>query len=292
MTLFYPDVSSHQAGISFDGCAIAVVKATESTDYTNPDYAAAKARAASAGAFFCAYHFLHAGDGAAQAAHAYSVVGSQVPLMLDVELTRIGTVTSAPAVADVEDFVGEYRALGGLVSLLYLPHWYWQDNLGSPSLAPLASLGLLLVSSDYTAYSDTGPGWTAYGGMTPVIWQYTSSAKLNGVTNVDMNAYQGSLAEFRALVTTAPVTTPPVTTAAAGGGEPELTRGDTGAAVKTLQTRLNLWGAKLAVDGDFGPATLAAVEAFQGRKGLTVDGVAGPKTWATLDEDPASAPAG
>lgn len=282
MTLFYPDVSSHQAGISFDGCAIAVVKATESTDYTNPDYAAAKVRAASAGAFFCAYHFLHAGDGAAQAAHAYSVVGSQVPLMLDVELTREGTVTSAPAVADVEDFVGEYRSLGGVVSLLYLPHWYWQDNLGSPSLAPLASLGLLLVSSDYTAYSDTGPGWTAYGGMTPVIWQYTSSATLNGVTEVDMNAYQGSLADFRALVSTG----------AAGGGEPELTRGDTGAAVKTLQTRLNLWGAKLAVDGDFGPATLAAVEAFQGRKGLTVDGVAGPKTWATLDEDPASAPAG
>jgi hypothetical protein len=42
MTIFYPDVSSYQAGISFAGCVIVMVKATEGTGYTNPDYAAAK----------------------------------------------------------------------------------------------------------------------------------------------------------------------------------------------------------------------------------------------------------
>jgi hypothetical protein len=42
MTIFYPDVSDYQAGISFAGCVIAMVKATEDNDYTNPDYAAAK----------------------------------------------------------------------------------------------------------------------------------------------------------------------------------------------------------------------------------------------------------
>jgi hypothetical protein len=52
MTIFYPDVSSYQAGISFAGCVIAVAKATEGTGYTNPDYAAAKVRAANADAFF------------------------------------------------------------------------------------------------------------------------------------------------------------------------------------------------------------------------------------------------
>ena len=46
MTIFYPDVSSYQAGISFAGCVIAVAKATEGTGYTNPDYASAKVRAA------------------------------------------------------------------------------------------------------------------------------------------------------------------------------------------------------------------------------------------------------
>jgi lysozyme len=282
MTIFYPDVASYQAGISFAGCVIAMVKATESDNYTNPDYAPAKVRAADAGAYFCAYHFLHAGNGAGQASHAYGVVGHGVPLMIDFEPTynSDGTIASAPQVSDAVDFISEYRALGGTAYLLYLPHWYWAGNLGQASLAPVINLGMLLVSSDYTGYSDTGPGWAPYGGMTPVVWQYTSSASLDGVANVDMNAYRGTLADFQAQVTTG----------ALGSADPTLVEGDTGPAVRTLQTRLNLWGAKLAVDGDFGPLTLAAVKAFQTQKHLTVDGIVGPQTWAALNANPAGVP--
>jgi peptidoglycan hydrolase-like protein with peptidoglycan-binding domain len=255
-----------------------MVKATENNDYTNPDYAAAKVRAANAGAYFCAYHFLHAGNGAGQASYAYARVGSGVPLMIDFEpaYNANGTIASAPQISDAVDFINEYRALGGTVYLVYLPHWYWQGNLGSPSLASLIGLGMLLVSSDYTGYSDTGPGWAAYGGMTPIIWQYTSSATLNGVTNVDMNAYLGTLGQFQSQVSSGAQT----------GGNPTLSEGDTGAAVRTLQTRLNVWGASLTVDGDFGAATLAAVKAFQTKEKLTVDGVVGPATWSALNENP------
>ena len=282
MTIFYPDVSDFQAGISFAGVVIAMVKATENNNYTNPDYAPAKGRAASAGAYFCAYHFLHAGNGAGQASYAYRVVGGGVPLMVDFEPTfnADGTIASAPQVADAVDFINQYRGLGGTVHLLYLPHWYWQGNLGQPSLAALADLGMLLVSSDYTAYSDNGPGWAPYGGMTPVVWQYTSTATLNGVTPVDMNAYKNSLANFKAQATTG----------ALAGPEPTLVEGDTGPAVQTLQTRLNVWGAKLTVDGVFGPATLAAVKAFQTEQKLTADGIVGPQTWAALNRNPAGTP--
>ena len=56
-----------------------------------------------------------------------------------------------------------------------------------------------------------------------------------------------------------------------------LKRGSSGADVKTLQGKLNL-----AQDGIFGPITEEAVRDFQKRKGLTVDGIVGAKTWAAL----------
>jgi hypothetical protein len=289
MTIFYPDVSSGQAGVSFSGVPIAMVKATEGTGYTNPDYGPAKLRAQGAGAFFCAYHFLQAGNGAGQADHAFSVVGS-TPLMLDMETETLHGVSSHPSVADAAAFVSQYRSHGGVINLLYLPRWYWA-SLGSPSLAPLIELGLLLVSSNYTSYSDSGPGWNAYGGMVPVVWQYSDNATLNGVNPVDFNAYRGTLAEFQSQVTTGaqPAGTQPA--GAQPGSEPMLQDGDTGAAVNTLQTRLNAWGATLIVDGDFGPATLAAVKAFQTAHQLSVDGIVGPLTWAALNQAPSQPPA-
>src|SRR5579885_3058111 len=58
--------------------------------------------------------------------------------------------------------------------------------------------------------------------------------------------------------------------------------GSTGSAVKALQRQLNAHGASLTVDGDFGPATQAAVKSFQSSHGLTTDGIAGPQTWNAL----------
>jgi peptidoglycan hydrolase-like protein with peptidoglycan-binding domain len=64
---------------------------------------------------------------------------------------------------------------------------------------------------------------------------------------------------------------------------PTLRRGSRGTAVSDLQRRLA--AARFspgALDGIFGSQTSAAVRAFQGARGLGVDGVVGPLTWGAL----------
>lgn len=63
---------------------------------------------------------------------------------------------------------------------------------------------------------------------------------------------------------------------------PKLAQGDSGAAVKTLQTLLNLSGADLEIDGGFGPKTHQAVLTFQRKRNLDIDGIVGKQTWPTL----------
>jgi hypothetical protein len=89
------------------------------------------------------------------------------------------------------------------------------------------------------------------------------------------------LAAFRSQVSAGPTPAP------GGGGRPVLRQGSTGTAVSSVQAFLRRvfpsYAGGLVIDGDFGPATDAAVREFQRRVGLSVDGVIGPATWAKLE---------
>lgn len=63
---------------------------------------------------------------------------------------------------------------------------------------------------------------------------------------------------------------------------PTLRKGDKGDTVTMMQDLLSKNGSSLQVDGIFGSGTLNALKTFQKKKGLEVDGVCGPKTWAAL----------
>lgn len=58
--------------------------------------------------------------------------------------------------------------------------------------------------------------------------------------------------------------------------------GNRGDVVRLLQQRLRAHGHDVTVDGVFGPGTRAAVMRHQRAWKLEVDGVVGPRTWATL----------
>lgn len=62
-----------------------------------------------------------------------------------------------------------------------------------------------------------------------------------------------------------------------------LKQGSRGDDVKTVQDKLKRWGYYSGnVDGIYGPATKKAVEYFQRKNGLTVDGIVGKRTFEAL----------
>ncbi len=68
-------------------------------------------------------------------------------------------------------------------------------------------------------------------------------------------------------------------------GQPTIAPGATGTAVRRLQRALRRTpDLEIAVDGEFGPKTEAAVKLFQQSTGLVADGVVGPRTWQALPD--------
>lgn len=90
--------------------------------------------------------------------------------------------------------------------------------------------------------------------------------KLWGPENVWIHQYQGDALRMRGFTATVDL-----------NRFFDLRKGSKGTRVEWLQTKLHC-----VVDGDFGPATLNAVVAFQRVNGLVPDGIVGPKTFAVL----------
>src|SRR5690554_843244 len=69
-------------------------------------------------------------------------------------------------------------------------------------------------------------------------------------------------------------------------GERTLRRGDEGADVAILQQKLQNMGIYTErIDGIYGSNTVKAVRSFQEKNTLTADGIAGPKTFASLPQE-------
>jgi len=58
--------------------------------------------------------------------------------------------------------------------------------------------------------------------------------------------------------------------------------GDQGSDVAEIQGQLASLGYDVVADGDFGPATAAAVRSFQAKQGLDIDGLVGASTYMAL----------
>jgi hypothetical protein len=104
------------------------------------------------------------------------------------------------------------------------------------------------------------------GGSTPKVTEPPTTATTPAQTATGTGTGTGA--------TTTPAAAAPTTT---------LAFGDKGPQVKKLQQALKQLGYYNGkVDGDYGPATKAAVEKFQQDAGLAVDGIVGAKTLSAL----------
>lgn len=208
MTIFGTDISSYQGGLNVAHLPdpFVLMKCTEDVSYVDADYAQWLAAAKAARKPPVAYHFIGPSDPAEQAAHlAAHIIDRSVPVMVDFEDEGAFHPTLAQLLA-LDDAI---KAEGLHVALNYFPKWKWGE-LGSPSLAALTQRGIGLVSSSYpnltvaaagqvyaAAGGDSGPGWDSYGGVTPLLWQFTDRAA-DGGQRVDMNAYRGTVAQLAA----------------------------------------------------------------------------------------------
>lgn len=112
-------------------------------------------------------------------------------------------------------------------------------------------------------------GGDYYGRKDGMHWEINDA--LYGTGRVEQLAAQLSGHEAPNPVPAAPVVDPNITAP--------------GVTVQQVQAALNTTGAILAVDGAWGPLTLAAVKTFQRAAGLEPDGIVGPLTWAALTQE-------
>ena len=200
------DVSSYQHGTPIDwarvaasGQRFAIVKATESTGYTNPWYASDVAAARAAGLVVGGYHFARPESSATAQADAFATrlgrdVASELPPVLDLEST--GGLAPADLVTWAHAFLDRLQARTGRVPMIYTGPSFWAGATGD--------------SHEFTRY----PLWVAHyetssprvpgGWPTWTFWQYTSSSAVPGVTGaVDASYFQGSPGQLAALTSSA-----------------------------------------------------------------------------------------
>jgi GH25 family lysozyme M1 (1,4-beta-N-acetylmuramidase) len=304
------DVSVHQGDISWDevkagGTQYAFIKATEGVGFEDPQFQRNWLESGRVGIPRGAYHFClpsAAGvdDAIAEANWFCEVVENkaagwgELPMVADIETTKIAPIETTHWLMT---FCEKVTNRTGRPPIIYaggavIPGRMAVDNrlLAYPLWLP-----------HYTApdQSDPDPATIAIGEPRPpwgewTIWQYTERGAVPGIAGpVDRNVVEETALAEMIAAPVGPVGPPP---------EPAKPRTETmqqtvpvlqlghgwyrpeeRPAVTALQALLRARGAvEVDVDGLFGTATDVAVKSWQTKRGLTSDGIADGKTWASL----------
>lgn len=235
------DISSHQGGLNVGAiwADFVIVKATEDDDYENP-YKDSQAQATlGAGKRLGFYHFARPGDAQEQARYFVDSVRGYVgkaTLWLDWEADA---VEQGPGWAKA--FLDTVRSLTGSTPGIYM-NGSAVNGYDWSAVAPQYPLWYAGGPdySDYgSSYSDPTVPTVSYWGS-PLIHQYTEDGRLPGYSGrLDLNRCRDRAALDRMI----------------GGGQVSAT------------TPQPAYGAQLAVDGEYGAATIGKLKSVMGATG-------------------------
>lgn len=206
MTIFGIDAASYQGNVNWaevdNSTDFGAEKVTEGTKYANPFWPAAKAalaaRAKATGFVPLAYFFMDATKTGTEQADWFAANAGELDgfgISIDLERAPDGSPTMEQAREAVTRVRAHYphHKIGG-----YAPHWY----TGTADLTffdwTWASEYVLGTGTPQALYANVpGSWWDPYGGMTPLLLQFTSTAVVPGVGGVvDCSAFKGTQAEL------------------------------------------------------------------------------------------------
>lgn len=215
------DISSWQSGINLAvvPCDFVIIKATQGTGYTNPDYVRAYDQAKKAGKCLGVYHYAEGGSPTAEADYFIKQVGSRIGeciMVLDWE----GEQNPAFGVNDFawcKAWLDRVASKTGVRPLLYIS----QSIMGR--FNGIGNYGLWIAQyadMNATGYQETP--WNE-GSYDCAIRQYSSCGRLNGYNgNLDLNKFYGDKAAWNKYAGKGNATTTTTNNAKpAASGQPE-----------------------------------------------------------------------
>lgn len=147
-----------------------------------------------------AYYVNHPGDQTAQADHFIDLVSSAAPWWKDhpcfvwqIDAEKFNYMPRAPLLAEINAFGNRLVSRLGIPKAavpVYAPKWLYGDGLRGLAFPNLWASAYVAGSGGFKSLypGDAAFGWNAYSGITPTIWQYTSSATIAGQSPADANA--------------------------------------------------------------------------------------------------------
>ena len=247
------DVSYYQGVINWTtvrnaGVRFAFIRLSDGDVFQDPKFTANWNGAKQAGVIRGAYQFFRPNQNVtAQADKMIAAIGTyqqgDLPPVIDVEAT--GGLSPSAVASRVRTWVDRVKNALGVTPIVYTGKYFWRDQVGGPT----SFVNNPLWIAQYTSLCPDLPApWQRW-----TFWQYSESGTVAGISGkVDMNRFNGSVAELEAFAGSSTMPQPPsggCTSATLNKDVPELTCVQAASDQRWYRCEGGAWIAKTSTTG-------------------------------------------